>query len=58
MLRTFNCGVGMVVVADAKRAEAVIARLTAGGETVARLGEIVRTAKDEASVVFHGHLGA
>ncbi len=57
MLRTFNCGVGMVVVADAKRAEAVIARLTAGGETVVRLGEIIVTAKDEARVAFHGHLG-
>jgi phosphoribosylformylglycinamidine cyclo-ligase len=40
MRRTFNCGVGMVVVVDAADAEATIAALTACGETAWRLGEI------------------
>jgi phosphoribosylformylglycinamidine cyclo-ligase len=40
MRRTFNCGVGMVVVVDAADADATIAALTACGETAWRLGEI------------------
>ena len=41
MLRTFNCGVGMVVVAGAAEAEAVTAALAAEGERPIRLGRIV-----------------
>ncbi|MEG3180141.1 phosphoribosylformylglycinamidine cyclo-ligase [Sphingomonas sp. LT1P40] len=41
MARTFNCGVGMVAVVDAGRADAVTAALEAAGETVHRIGEIV-----------------
>jgi phosphoribosylformylglycinamidine cyclo-ligase len=40
MLKTFNSGIGMVVVADAARAEAVAARLSDAGETVFRLGHV------------------
>lgn len=40
MLRTFNCGIGMVVVVAAEAADAVTAALTAAGETVTRLGTI------------------
>ena len=39
-LRTFNCGIGMVVVAAADAAEEVAAQLTAAGETVHRLGHV------------------
>jgi phosphoribosylformylglycinamidine cyclo-ligase len=40
MRRTFNCGVGMVVVVDAADADATMATLAAGGESAWRLGEI------------------
>ena len=40
MLRTFNCGIGMVVVVDAADAEAASRFLTERGETVYRLGRI------------------
>jgi phosphoribosylformylglycinamidine cyclo-ligase len=40
MLRTFNCGVGMVLAVDADRAEAIAALLAGAGETVLRLGHV------------------
>ena len=41
MARTFNCGIGMAVVAERDEADAVVAVLTELGETPVRLGEIV-----------------
>jgi phosphoribosylformylglycinamidine cyclo-ligase len=41
MLRTFNCGIGMIVVAAADRADAVAASLRAAGENPVRIGETV-----------------
>jgi phosphoribosylformylglycinamidine cyclo-ligase len=40
MARTFNCGIGMALVVAAPDAEAIIAELEAGGETVYRIGHI------------------
>jgi phosphoribosylformylglycinamidine cyclo-ligase len=40
MLRTFNCGIGMVVCVAAAAADAAAAQLEAAGETVYRIGEI------------------
>ena len=41
MLRTFNCGVGMIAVVDAGKADAVATTLTRHGESVTRLGEVI-----------------
>ena len=55
MLRTFNCGVGMVVAVAAESADETIAILTAEGETVSRIGTLEPRTGDEA-VVFDGAL--
>jgi phosphoribosylformylglycinamidine cyclo-ligase len=39
MLRTFNCGIGMIVVAERARAGDVVAALTAAGETPVTIGQ-------------------
>jgi phosphoribosylformylglycinamidine cyclo-ligase len=39
-LRTFNCGIGMIVVADQRRTDAVIAALTAAGEAPLIIGAV------------------
>jgi phosphoribosylformylglycinamidine cyclo-ligase len=41
MLKTFNCGIGMVVVAAQRDADAVIRTLREAGEAPAVIGEIV-----------------
>jgi phosphoribosylformylglycinamidine cyclo-ligase len=57
MLRTFNCGIGMVAVVDADAAEAVSRELAANGETIARLGQVVAGGgADDPRVVFRGRL--
>lgn len=42
LARTFNCGVGMVLVVDAARADEVAGRLRAAGETVLAIGTVLR----------------
>ncbi|WP_417602014.1 phosphoribosylformylglycinamidine cyclo-ligase [Pararhodobacter oceanensis] len=44
LLKTFNSGIGMIVVVKAGRAEALTALLEEHGETVSRLGEVTATA--------------
>ncbi|MDF2493358.1 phosphoribosylformylglycinamidine cyclo-ligase [Sphingomonas sp.] len=45
MARTFNCGIGMVVVAAADAAEGVMADLRAAGEEVFQIGRIIEGAR-------------
>lgn len=52
MQRTFNCGIGMVVVVDAADAEAAARFLTEQGETVHRLGRIEASAAAQSRVVI------
>src|SRR6056297_1668299 len=40
MLKTFNCGIGMVLVVDAASADALETLLTEAGETVHRMGHV------------------
>ncbi|MGO4738577.1 phosphoribosylformylglycinamidine cyclo-ligase [Bosea sp. 2KB_26] len=57
MLRTFNCGIGMIVTAEAAKAEEVESALKAAGEAPVRLGEIVPVAAGEDPVSYRGKLG-
>ncbi len=56
MLRTFNCGIGMVAIVDAAGADAVADVLTRAGETVVRLGRVTTAAKDAPRVAYTGRL--
>ena len=41
LLRTFNCGIGMIAIVEPESVEDVTAILTEGGESVALLGEVI-----------------
>lgn len=56
MLRTFNCGVGMIVVADADRADAVLSALAEEGERAWLLGELATGEADAPTVRYRGAL--
>jgi len=55
MLRTFNCGVGMIAIVKPDAIKQVTDIFTAGGETVTVLGEVIPAA-GEHRVVYNGHL--
>lgn len=52
LLKTFNCGIGMVLAVAADRADAIQALLAEAGETVTRIGQIV----PGQGVAYTGHL--
>ncbi len=56
MLRTFNCGAGLVLVVSSEKTNDVISVLTKSGETAFKLGSI-ETRKDGEQVVFSGDPG-
>jgi len=56
MLRTFNCGIGMIVAAEAHKADAVLAALKAAGEAPVKLGEVVPVGAGEEQVSYRGKL--
>jgi phosphoribosylformylglycinamidine cyclo-ligase len=52
MWRTFNCGIGMVLVVDKARAKQITALLKKFGEKVFVIGEVI--ARKDKAVVMHG----
>src|SRR4051812_25010522 len=55
MLRTFNCGIGMIAIVEPDKVEEVVEIFTDAGETVAQLGSVI-PAEGEHRVVYNGHL--
>src|SRR3982075_1215146 len=55
LLRTFNCGIGMIAIVKSGAVDQVSALLTQGGEGVVLLGEGIPAA-GEHRVVYSGHL--
>jgi phosphoribosylformylglycinamidine cyclo-ligase len=56
MLRTFNCGIGMVAIVAPSNGDTVTAVLTREGESVTRLGEVVAVSEGAPRVIYDGHL--
>jgi phosphoribosylformylglycinamidine cyclo-ligase len=56
MLRTFNCGIGMIAVVDPGTADAVATVLSREGETVVRLGELITAGEGAPRVTYTGRL--
>jgi phosphoribosylformylglycinamidine cyclo-ligase len=54
MLRTFNCGVGMIAVVEPGHADAVSTVLKREGESVVRLGEVIKAGSQR--VAYTGQL--
>jgi phosphoribosylformylglycinamidine cyclo-ligase len=56
MLRTFNCGVGMIVVVAKENVDLVTRALEAEGETVVTLGRMIARTDGAAGTVYQGTL--
>jgi len=56
MLNTFNCGVGLIAVADAARADAIIASFNQSGERAFVMGALVAAGAAEPQVRYRGNL--
>ena len=56
MLRTFNCGIGMIAVVSAENVAAVTAALEAEGETVVTLGRMIARSEGAAGTLYKGTL--
>lgn len=56
MLRTFNCGIGMIVCVPADEAETAVSILTANGEVAFAIGQIEKATQGEDSFVEYSKL--
>jgi len=56
MLRTFNCGIGMVVIVAAEFQAEVTAFLREAGEEVSLIGQLIPSPSEKAEVVYQGQL--
>ena len=56
MLRTFNCGLGMIVVTEPAQADAIEAALRAAGEDPVRIGVVDAAPAGEPQVRYTGTL--
>lgn len=56
MLRTFNCGVGMILIVEPRAANAIARTLRREGETVMILGEVIRIPAGKPQVSYTGNL--
>jgi phosphoribosylformylglycinamidine cyclo-ligase len=56
MLRTFNCGIGMVVVVEATQSNEAIHALQAAGEAAIDIGEITMQKAGGPRVTYSGEL--
>jgi len=56
LLRTFNCGIGMVAIVKREQLVEVMDTFAEAGERVVDLGEVVEASSDE-RVIYDGHLG-
>ncbi|MEX0430937.1 phosphoribosylformylglycinamidine cyclo-ligase [Spiribacter insolitus] len=54
MFRTFNCGIGMVLVVPAAEAEQTLDILRAAGETAWQAGEVTRARGEVAETIYQG----
>ena len=57
MLRTFNCGTGMVIAVPAAEASACIAELASAGEHAWQIGQVRARADHAPAIEFAGELG-
>ncbi len=57
MLRTFNCGIGMIAIVPEARADEAQAVLTQAGERAFRIGRLIK-GKGEPTVRYRGHFAA
>jgi len=55
LLRTFNCGIGMIVVVESGAIDQVMDVVQGSGETATLLGEVIPAA-GEHRVIYNGHL--
>jgi phosphoribosylformylglycinamidine cyclo-ligase len=56
LLRTFNCGIGMIAIVKPDAVSQVMEVLAQGGEGVTYLGEVVTLSVGDSRVIYDGHL--